>query len=187
MGNCRSTQDREAQQHSAEIDKQIKEDSRKFKKECKTLLLGMFHFFLSFVLFTFPCLSVTFHSRIPPPSDPSNLLFSSRNLIARRNRPLLALPLLYHALRSMFSRMLIVSPSGSSESGKFTIVKQMKIIHQDGFTREKPTSYRITIYRNLLESAKNILLAMRKINADCINPSNRVRQPILTPFCESGN
>lgn len=40
MGNCVSSQDREAQQRSQEIDKQIEEDSRKFKKECKILLLG---------------------------------------------------------------------------------------------------------------------------------------------------
>ena len=75
--------------------------------------------------------------------------------------------------------MLTAPALGSGESGKSTIVKQMKIIHQDGFTREELMSYRLTIYRNLLESAKNILLAMRKINVDCINPSNRVRQPRL--------
>ena len=40
MGNCVSNQDREAQQRSQEIDRQIEEDSRKFKKECKILLLG---------------------------------------------------------------------------------------------------------------------------------------------------
>ena len=40
MGNCVSSQDREAQLRSQEIDKQIEEDSRKFKKECKILLLG---------------------------------------------------------------------------------------------------------------------------------------------------
>ena len=40
MGNCVSSQDREAQLRSQEIDKQIEEDSRKFKKERKILLLG---------------------------------------------------------------------------------------------------------------------------------------------------
>ncbi|THH29678.1 hypothetical protein EUX98_g4511 [Antrodiella citrinella] len=101
MGNCVSQQDREAQQRSQEIDKQIEEDSRKFKKECKILLLG------------------------------------------------------------------------SGESGKSTIVKQMKIIHQNGYTKDELLTYRTTIYRNLLESAKNILLAMRKIGVDCQNPTNR--------------
>lgn len=41
MGNCVSAQDREALQRSQEIDRQIEEDSRKFKKECKILLLGV--------------------------------------------------------------------------------------------------------------------------------------------------
>ena len=40
MGNCVSARDCKAQQRSQEIDKQIEEDSRRFKKECKILLLG---------------------------------------------------------------------------------------------------------------------------------------------------
>jgi guanine nucleotide-binding protein G(i) subunit alpha len=41
MGNCGSSQvEAVAKQHSDEIDKQIEEDLRKFKKECKILLLG---------------------------------------------------------------------------------------------------------------------------------------------------
>jgi len=41
MGNCSSaTQDREASLRSANIDRIIEEDSKKFKKECKILLLG---------------------------------------------------------------------------------------------------------------------------------------------------
>ncbi|KAI0733838.1 G-protein alpha subunit [Fomitopsis betulina] len=103
MGNCVSAQDREALQRSQEIDKQIEEDSRKFKKECKILLLG------------------------------------------------------------------------SGESGKSTIVKQMKIIHQNGYTKLELMTYRTTIYRNLLESAHNIILAMRKIGVDCVQPDNRAR------------
>ena len=40
MGNCVSAEDRKAQLRSQEIDKQIEEDSRRLKKECKVLLLG---------------------------------------------------------------------------------------------------------------------------------------------------
>ena len=64
---------------------------------------------------------------------------------------------------------------GSGESGKSTIVKQMKIIHQNGYTTEELLTFRTTIYKNLLESAHHILLAMRKIGVDCATPSNRVR------------
>lgn len=44
MGNCCSKQDdgeKEAAQRSAQIDRQIEQDSKKLKKECKILLLGM--------------------------------------------------------------------------------------------------------------------------------------------------
>ena len=51
----------------------------------------------------------------------------------------------------------------------------MKIIHQNGYTKEELMAYRTTIYRNLLESAQNILAAMVKIGIDCQNPTNRVR------------
>jgi len=40
MGNCISAQDRAEKAVSDAIDKQIEEDSRKFRKECKILLLG---------------------------------------------------------------------------------------------------------------------------------------------------
>lgn len=50
MGACASVQDRTALERSAEIDRQIEEDSRRFRKECKILLLGAF-FLLFFYLF----------------------------------------------------------------------------------------------------------------------------------------
>jgi len=42
MGSCMSVPDKAAQERSAEIDRQIEEDSRKFRKECKILLLGQY-------------------------------------------------------------------------------------------------------------------------------------------------
>ena len=53
----------------------------------------------------------------------------------------------------------------------------MKIIHQNGYNRDELLTFRTTIYKNLLESAHHILLAMRKIGVDCVNPQNRVRVP----------
>lgn len=49
MGACASVQDRTALERSAEIDRQIEEDSRRFRKECKILLLGAFFFFTFFL------------------------------------------------------------------------------------------------------------------------------------------
>jgi guanine nucleotide-binding protein G(i) subunit alpha len=50
----------------------------------------------------------------------------------------------------------------------------MKIIHQDGFTRDELLSYRPIIYKNVVDSAQAIVLAMRKIGVDCLLPENRV-------------
>ncbi|KAG9310542.1 G-protein alpha subunit-domain-containing protein [Chiua virens] len=63
---------------------------------------------------------------------------------------------------------------GSSESGKSTIVKQMKIIHQNGFTDEELLTYRSIIYQNTLDSAQATILAMCKLGLDCVHPHNHV-------------
>ena len=68
--------------------------------------------------------------------------------------------------------------TGSGESGKSTIVKQMKIIHQTGFSRKEP----LTIYRNLVDSAQAIVLAMIQIGEDGETPSNRVSLSISLFF-----
>ncbi|KAG2352973.1 hypothetical protein BDR07DRAFT_1311753 [Suillus spraguei] len=62
---------------------------------------------------------------------------------------------------------------GSGESGKSTIVKQMKIIHQNGFTKNELITFRPTIYRNTLDSAQAIVLQMRNMNVECVMPANQ--------------
>ena len=63
---------------------------------------------------------------------------------------------------------------GSGEPGKSTIVKKMKIIHKNGFSREELLTNRMTVYRILVDSARAIVLSMRKIGVDCETSSNRV-------------
>jgi len=52
--------------------------------------------------------------------------------------------------------------SGSGESGKSTIVKQMKIIHQGGYPRDELILYRLTIYKNVIDCGKALIGAMRQ-------------------------
>jgi hypothetical protein len=66
-------------------------------------------------------------------------------------------------------------PTGSGESGKSTIVKQMKIIHQNGYSCEELLAFRPLIWKNLLESGRDVIQAMAKFNLQPINPSNKVR------------
>jgi len=123
MGNCCSQhndQEKEAAHRSAQIDRQIEQDGKKLKKECKILLLGASALSLS--------------------------LFSGTYL----------------------------GNLGSSESGKSTIVKQMRIIHQDGFSYDAKVAYREAIYSNLLESAQAVAAAMLKFKVEPADPSNAV-------------
>ncbi|KAH8554920.1 G-protein alpha subunit [Umbelopsis sp. PMI_123] len=92
MGICLSAEQRESRQRSHEIDKQLEEDNKRLKQECKLLLLG------------------------------------------------------------------------SGESGKSTIVKQMKIIHQDGYSTDELLSWRLCIYKNLIESAKDLVNALEIVD-----------------------
>lgn len=58
---------------------------------------------------------------------------------------------------------------GAGESGKSTLVKQMKIIHADGFTHAELSSFRPTVLDNLLASMKYVLTGMGllRINLEC--------------------
>lgn len=60
----------------------------------------------------------------------------------------------------------LLTIAGSGESGKSTIVKQMKIIHQNGYTVEELALYRLTVYKNLLDCAKALIDAYHHFNLE---------------------
>ncbi|KAI6379959.1 G protein alpha subunit [Pyricularia grisea] len=55
---------------------------------------------------------------------------------------------------------------GSGESGKSTIVKQMKIIHLKGYSDDELYNYRPTVFKNLIECAKAVISAMRQFDIE---------------------
>ncbi|KAK0701669.1 guanine nucleotide-binding protein alpha-3 subunit [Lasiosphaeria miniovina] len=55
---------------------------------------------------------------------------------------------------------------GSGESGKSTIVKQMKIIHLKGYSNDELYNYRPTVFKNLIECAKAVINAMRQFDIE---------------------
>ncbi|CAL8086512.1 unnamed protein product [Calicophoron daubneyi] len=55
---------------------------------------------------------------------------------------------------------------GAGESGKSTIVKQMKIIHQNGYSQEECLKYRPVVYSNTIQSMIAILRAMEHLEID---------------------
>ncbi|XP_045435517.1 guanine nucleotide-binding protein G(t) subunit alpha-1 isoform X1 [Pipistrellus kuhlii] len=64
---------------------------------------------------------------------------------------------------------------GAGESGKSTIVKQMKIIHQDGYSLEECLEFIAIIYGNTLQSILAIVRAMTTLNIQYGDSARQVR------------
>jgi hypothetical protein len=62
---------------------------------------------------------------------------------------------------------------GAGESGKSTISKQMKIIHEKGFTHEELTGYVHVIHFNILESMKTLCVAAHRFGFE-LQEENKV-------------
>lgn len=64
--------------------------------------------------------------------------------------------------------------SGAGESGKSTIVKQMKIIHETGYSIEECEQYRPVVYSNTIQSLMAIIRAMGQLRIDFADPGRTV-------------
>ncbi|PVU93978.1 hypothetical protein BB561_002914 [Smittium simulii] len=60
----------------------------------------------------------------------------------------------------------------SGESGKSTIVKQMKIMYQNGFTENERRAFVPIIHRNILESAQELAYGFKVCEISPTNPEN---------------
>ncbi|GAA6072026.1 guanine nucleotide binding protein (G protein), alpha inhibiting activity polypeptide a [Tachysurus ichikawai] len=60
---------------------------------------------------------------------------------------------------------------GAGESGKSTIVKQMKIIHQSGYSEEECHQLRAVVYSNTTQSLMIIVRAMERLEIDFADPA----------------
>ncbi|KAL2112282.1 hypothetical protein VUR80DRAFT_8135 [Thermomyces stellatus] len=76
---------------------------------------------------------------------------------------------------------------GSGESGKSTIVKQMKIIHLKGYSDDELYNYRPTVFKNLVECAKAVIMAMQQFDIQFVNAENSMHAKFLMEYApESG-
>ncbi|KAI9220932.1 heterotrimeric G protein alpha subunit [Blastocladiella britannica] len=73
---------------------------------------------------------------------------------------------------------------GSGESGKSTIVKQMKIIHQDGFSRDELLAYRPTVFSNIAESMRALIEAFRALGIEFDLEINNQRAARFLELCD---
>jgi len=63
------------------------------------------------------------------------------------------------------------NPPGAGESGKSTILKQMKLIHEGGYSRDERESFKEIIFSNTVQSMRVILEAMDSLELPLENRS----------------
>ena len=76
-----------------------------------------------------------------------------------------------HQLEHEFTIKILLL--GASESGKSTIVKQMKIIHGDGYSQQELVDFTPVIYSNVTVSMWLVVNAMDKLGIPFANPVNQ--------------
>ena len=66
--------------------------------------------------------------------------------------------------------------AGAGESGKSTILKQMRLIYtKDGFTKNEKEEWRVIIFNNILDGLRMIVDAMEEFGIEFENENTTVR------------
>lgn len=76
---------------------------------------------------------------------------------------------------------------GAGESGKSTIVKQMKIIHDNGFTEDDLLRFKPVIFSNTIMSLVTMLRAMDKLRIQFDEKARMVDARMVYDVAQSGN
>ena len=69
---------------------------------------------------------------------------------------------------------------GAGESGKSTILKQMKLIYSQGFSKSERLDWKPVVFSNIVQSFRTIHEAMSELNYEFDNPDNEVS---ALPLC----
>lgn len=64
--------------------------------------------------------------------------------------------------------------TGTGESGKSTFIKQMRIIHGQGYSDEDKLGYVALVYQNVITAIQSLTLAMESLKIAYRNPANSV-------------
>lgn len=76
---------------------------------------------------------------------------------------------------------------GAGESGKSTILKQMRIIYSEGFHLEERKEVRQVIFSNMVVAFKIIAEEMREIGMDYNFPESHVLHPRISAAASSAD
>jgi guanine nucleotide-binding protein G(i) subunit alpha len=64
---------------------------------------------------------------------------------------------------------------GSSDHDISTIFKQMRILYQDGYTQAERLDFRSTIWKDLLETSRSVVQALRALHTEPATHPSGVR------------
>ncbi|KAE9554521.1 hypothetical protein FO519_002277 [Halicephalobus sp. NKZ332] len=73
-----------------------------------------------------------------------------------------------HAANSKIVKLLLL---GAGESGKSTLLKQMRILHDHGFSDEEMVKQRAVVYNNTIQGMATIVRGMTQLNIPFSNPA----------------
>lgn len=76
---------------------------------------------------------------------------------------------------------------GAGESGKSTVLKQMRIINAGGFKTPERKTWRATIFNNLVSAFQTIYAAMQEDDTDFEDEDNIVCRNTPQVGCEVAN
>lgn len=72
------------------------------------------------------------------------------------------------------SQWLTASFTGAGESGKSTVLKQMKLIYTQGFSKNEKMEWKPVVFNNVVHSFRTIFEAMKELHVPFQNPENEV-------------
>lgn len=73
---------------------------------------------------------------------------------------------------------------GTAESGKSTLIKQIKIIYSQGFSKQELLSFKPAVIDNLLSSMKFVLRGMGMLRINLANKRNEVHAQSILSCCQ---
>ncbi|KAM0528169.1 hypothetical protein ACHAP6_001999 [Verticillium nonalfalfae] len=68
---------------------------------------------------------------------------------------------------------------GAGESGKSTVLKQMKLIYAQGFSKNEKLEWKPVVFNNVVQSFRLIFEAMKEIDVSFENPENEKHMELL--------
>ncbi|KAI8818258.1 guanine nucleotide binding protein, alpha subunit [Fimicolochytrium jonesii] len=73
---------------------------------------------------------------------------------------------------------------GAGDSGKTTVLKQMRIIHGTGFNDQERVDFKATIQRNILESGKALVGALETLSISLSDTANELNAKAVRDYAE---